>query len=159
MNSKGSRARVTNEIRDRLREMRSRLTQVSRQVGRLVDVKDSDLECLDQLHRDGPLSPTALARRLGLHPATMTGIVDRLERQGWVSRQRDPADRRGIVIQAERDRSPDLLRHYAGMNAEITRICSGYDTDQLELIAGFLRQMNEAGQRAAENLAGSGDAP
>jgi MarR family len=40
--------------------------------------------CLDLITRHGPLSPSAPARRAGLHPATMTGILDRLERGGWV---------------------------------------------------------------------------
>ena len=30
----------------------------------------------------------------------MTGILDRLERGGWVDRGRDPSDRRGVLIQA-----------------------------------------------------------
>jgi DNA-binding MarR family transcriptional regulator len=35
------------------------------------------------------LSPSVLARRAGLHPATMTGILDRLERGRWITRDRD----------------------------------------------------------------------
>jgi MarR family len=29
----------------------------------------------------------------------MTGVIDRLERGGWVVRERDPDDRRGVVVQ------------------------------------------------------------
>src|SRR4029453_11698775 len=38
-----------------------------------------------------PPNPSALARRAGLHPATITGILDRLQRGGGVARERDPA--------------------------------------------------------------------
>jgi DNA-binding MarR family transcriptional regulator len=62
------------------------------------------LECLDLIDRYGPLSPSALARRAGLHPATMTGVLDRLERDGWIVRERDPADRRGVLVQPVRSR-------------------------------------------------------
>ena len=74
--------------------MSIQLALLNHQVGGQVDLKATDLECLDLISRLGPLSPSALARRAGLHPATLTGILDRLERGGWISRDRDPADRR-----------------------------------------------------------------
>jgi DNA-binding MarR family transcriptional regulator len=36
--------------------------------------------------RYGPLRPSGLGRSAGFHPATMTGIIDRLESGGWISR-------------------------------------------------------------------------
>ena len=100
------------------------------------------------------MSPGALARRAGLHPATMTGILDRLERGGWIARDRDRADRRGVVARTLRGRAAQLLRLYSGMNTKLDQICAGYDDDQLELLADFLRRTANAGQRAADELAG-----
>jgi DNA-binding MarR family transcriptional regulator len=60
-----------------------------------LDLKAADLECLDLITRYGSLSPGDLARRAGLHPATMTGILDRLERGGWIDRDRADADGQG----------------------------------------------------------------
>jgi DNA-binding MarR family transcriptional regulator len=66
--------------------MRNQLSLLNRQVGAQVDLKDVDMDCLDLINRHGPLSPTALARRAGLHPATMTGILDRTgQRRHWWS--------------------------------------------------------------------------
>ena len=79
----------------------------------------------------------------------MTGIIDRLEGGGWSSRQRDPADRRGGVVQSVRGRRAEMLRLLSGMNAAITQICSSYEDDELELIAGFLNRMADAGRAAA----------
>jgi len=39
-----------------------------------------------------------LARLAGLEPSTMTGLLDRMERDGFVTRQDDPGDRRVQVI-------------------------------------------------------------
>jgi len=39
-----------------------------------------------------------LGRRAGLEPSTMTGLLDRMERDGFVIRAPDPADRRAQVI-------------------------------------------------------------
>src|ERR1700730_13789344 len=85
-------------IRQSLRELSIQLSVLNHHVGAHLDLKDVDLACLDLVARHGPLSPTALARRAGLHPATMTGILDRLERHSWIARDRDPSDRRAGVI-------------------------------------------------------------
>jgi DNA-binding MarR family transcriptional regulator len=65
----------------------------------------------------------------------MTGILDRLERGGWVARDRDPSDRRSIVVRALRDRNAELMRLYSGMNASMDQICAGYGDTELEVLA------------------------
>src|ERR1017187_4682212 len=82
------RRRLSTAIKESLRELSIQLSLLNHHVGARVDLKDVDLDCLDLINRYGPLSPSALARRAGLHPATMTGIIDRLERGGWVARDR-----------------------------------------------------------------------
>lgn len=44
----------------------------------------------------------ALGQQLGLTPSTMTGLVDRLEDQGFIRRERHPSDRRATVLQLTR---------------------------------------------------------
>ena len=82
----------------------------------------------------------------------MTGGIDRLERGGWIVRERDPAERRSVVVQPLRGRRSDVLRRASGMNAAIARICGGYPDDDLELIADFLRRAADAGRTAAAEL-------
>ena len=48
--------------------------------------------------REEPLSPAALAERTGVTRATMTGLVDTLQRDGLVSREPDPEDRRMMAV-------------------------------------------------------------
>src|ERR687895_1870933 len=110
------RRRSTRAIKESLRELSIQLSLLNHHVGAHLDLKDVDLDCLDLIVRHGPLSPTALARRAGLHPATMTGILDRLERAGWVTRERDPADRRAVTVRALPDRGHEVYKLYAGMN-------------------------------------------
>src|SRR5438552_13326832 len=94
------RRQLTAAVKASLRELRSQLALLNHQVGAHLDLKDVDLDCLDLIAGHGPLSPSALARRAGLHPATLTGILDRLERGGWVARDRDPTDRRAVLVRA-----------------------------------------------------------
>jgi DNA-binding Lrp family transcriptional regulator len=100
----------------------------NRHVSARLELRDLDLDCLNVIDSHGPLSPSALARRSGLHPATITGILDRLERGGWIARERDPSDRRGVLIRAPRERTADLMRLYSGMNVSMNKRLAGYET-------------------------------
>jgi DNA-binding MarR family transcriptional regulator len=149
------RRRLSRAIKEGLREVGSQLTRLNHGVGSRLDMKASDLECLDVVSRYGPLSPTALGRRTGQHPATLTGILDRLERGGWIARDRDAADRRGVVVRAEHGRGAEILRLYlvdSGMNTALDEILAGYADADLAVVADFLRRTAEAGQMAAERL-------
>lgn len=147
------RRRAAVEVKKGLRELSAQLTLLNRQVGTHLALKGIDLDCLDLINAHGPLSPTALARRAGLHAATTTGVLDRLERAGWVSRDRDPADRRAVLVRALRDRNAELLALFAGMDSAVERICADYDEADLERFAGFLRRTADAGRTAAQDLA------
>ena len=146
------RRRATTEVKQGLRELSAELTLLNRQVGTRLGLKDIDLDCLDLINTHGPLSPTALARRAGLHAATTTGVLDRLERAGWVTRDRDPADRRASLVRALRDRNAELLELFAGMNSSVEQICADYDDAELERLADFLRRTADAGRNATEEL-------
>ena len=147
------RRRLGTAIKESLRELSIQLSLLNHQVGARVDLKDGDLGCLDLINRYGPLSPSALARRAGLHPATMTGIIDRLERGGWVARDRGTSDRRAVLIRALRDRNSELLHLYSGMNTSMDQICAGYGDAELQLLADFLRRTADAGRTATDELA------
>ena len=148
------RRRLTSAALRSMRELSIQLALLNHRVGGRLDLNDIDLDCLDLIARHGPLSPSALARRAGLHPATITGILDRLERGGWVARDRDQADRRAVRVRALRGRSAEVLRLYSGMNASMDQICAGYTDTELELLAGFLHRTAAAGQTATDALAG-----
>jgi DNA-binding MarR family transcriptional regulator len=149
------RRRLAAAIGESLRELAIQLSLLNHQVGTQLDLRDVDLDCLDLIDRHGPLSPSALARWAGLHPATITGILDRLEGGGWVVRERDPSDRRAVVVRTVRERVPDLLRLYAGMNRSMNEIYAGYDEGELELIADFLDRTANAGRSATAELSGN----
>jgi DNA-binding MarR family transcriptional regulator len=149
------RGRLTRGIKESLRDLGAQLSLLNHSVGTRLDLRATDLECLDLITRHGPLSPSALARIAGLHPATITGILDRLERGGWIDRGRDPADRRGVLIRAARGRGAEILRLYlvdSGMNTAMDEICAQYGDEELRLLAGFLGRTADAARTAAERL-------
>jgi len=147
------RRRLTAVIKGSLRELTVQLSLLNRQVGAHADLHDADFGCRDLIHLHGPLSTGALARLAGLRPATMTGILDRLERAGWIARDRDPSDRRTVVVRALRGRNAEVFRLYSGLHNSMDQICAGYTHAELELIADFLRRTTNAGRQATDELA------
>jgi DNA-binding MarR family transcriptional regulator len=154
---RGRRRRIR-AVRQALTELATQLSLLNHQVSGHLELRAGDIQCLELIGRHGPLSPTALARLAGLHPATLTGILDRLERGRWIARERDPADRRGVLIRALRDRSAELLALYAGMSQSVDEICASYSDQELGLIAGFLSRATAAGRAAVGELARPGGA-
>ena len=146
------RRRTVVSIKASLRELNNQISLLNRQVSTKVELKDSDLEALDMISRVGPITPGAFARQAGLHPATVTGIVDRLERAGWIVREQDPTDRRGTLLRALPERAGELFQLYAGMNGSVDELCAGYDETELATIADFLARATSAADAARDEL-------
>jgi DNA-binding MarR family transcriptional regulator len=57
---------------------------------------------IQSLGLDGSRPIAAIGQQLGLTPSTMTGLVDRLEEQGFLNREAHPRDRRATVLRLTR---------------------------------------------------------
>jgi len=71
-------------------------------IGRLLrplDVSAAGGLVLGILRDHGPMSPSELGSRLIVTRATVTGVVDSLERRGFVRRSPNPADRRSLLVE------------------------------------------------------------
>ncbi len=140
--------RLTAELKRRFRDVNNQIALLSHHISGQVDLRDVDLDCLDYLAQHGPTTPSALARQAGVHPATMTGVIDRLEKGGWIQRQRDETDRRAVVVSVNRDAIGAVFRHYDGMNTQMDAVCAEYTPAELDLISGFLGRTADASRRA-----------
>ena len=59
----------------------------------------TDHKCGDILVQTGPITAGELAERTGLTTGAITGVIDRLEKAGYVRRVKDPDDRRRVIIE------------------------------------------------------------
>jgi DNA-binding MarR family transcriptional regulator len=145
--------RAVAEAKRNLRNLRIELAMLNHRIGGRAALKDADLDCLDVLVRHGSMSPTELSRRTGIHAATMTGILARLERDGWIVRERRENDRRAVVLAPVPDRVREIFDHYEGMNIALDDILGGYSEDELRVIVDFLERATDAGRRVTDALA------
>lgn len=58
----------------------------------------STLKALCLLAETGPMIPTDLALAVGFSPSAATGLLDRLEKEGWARRERRREDRRKVFV-------------------------------------------------------------
>jgi DNA-binding MarR family transcriptional regulator len=139
-------------VKGNLRAVNNQISLLNHRVGTRAELKDIDLDCLDYVAQNGPISPSVLGKSVGLHPATLTGILDRLERGGWVARERDPADRRSISLRIIPERNAELLALYSGMDSALDDVCATYSEAELAAIADFLERTAEAGRASTESM-------
>ena len=146
------RRRKTAAVLSALRDARIELAALNHQVGNKVELKDIDFECLDVIARQGPISPTALARRVGVHAATMTGILGRLEAGEWIVRDRVEGDRRAVTISTTPRGQRELYAMFGQMNARMGEVCETFSDAELDTIAEFLNRTIAAGRASAREI-------
>lgn len=61
-----------------------------------LQVGTTEVGALVYLYDEGQLTPRELGERLGLTSGSVTALLDRLERAGFVSRSQNPDDRRSL---------------------------------------------------------------
>jgi DNA-binding MarR family transcriptional regulator len=63
-----------------------------------TDLSTSALFAINRVCREGPLRLTTLAAKEGISQPSMTQLITRLERQGFVARIADPEDGRATLV-------------------------------------------------------------
>ncbi|MCW0212328.1 MAG: MarR family transcriptional regulator [Pseudonocardia sp.] len=82
----------------RLRQVVAATDAYRQTVGRVLGLGSSETTILIHLLHEGSRTPSALARRVGVTPASVTAQLDRLEQAGHVVRRMNPRDRRSLLI-------------------------------------------------------------
>lgn len=89
---------VVEDIFDNLRRLFQVINELSRKAERETGLTGPQLWAVKVVSESAPVSISEIARRMYLHPATVGGILDRLEAQGLVVRTRSPRDRRVVLV-------------------------------------------------------------
>jgi len=142
MQTGGQRGSIpVDEITALMRDVRDVTTEFELRLGQQLTVNPTDLMAMEHLIQDGPLTPTELARRVGVTTAAMTTSIDRLTAVGHVTRSPNPVDRRGVLVVPATASVHKAMGMLLPMILGIDRVLDGYDDAQREVIASYLRQV------------------
>jgi DNA-binding MarR family transcriptional regulator len=99
------------------------------------------LRMLYLLVNDGEQTASGLAKRLGVAPSTVTGLVDRLVERGMAGRSDDPQDRRTIQVRSTAAGEVLINGLIASRREQLTRVLAGLTEDDRAVVAGALRAL------------------
>jgi DNA-binding MarR family transcriptional regulator len=98
----------------------------------------TDLKALDLLQRRGALPTGEIARATGLATASVTSLVDRLERKRFVRRTRDRGDRRKVVVTLAAAMHTRIAPLFAPLERRVRVRAARYTSAELTLVATFM---------------------
>ena len=98
----------------------------------------TDVRFLTLLDLHGPLTPGRLAALTGLTTGSVTGVIDRLERGGFVSRERDGVDRRKVRVVPVPEAAARLAAEWHDNLFQLDTVLKRRDRAELEVICRFL---------------------
>jgi DNA-binding MarR family transcriptional regulator len=93
------RAEMVAEIIDNLRRVFQVVNEQSKKAERATGLTGPQLWAIKTIAQEAPIMVSEIARHMYLHPATVVGILDRLERQRLVARIRSTEDRRVVKVE------------------------------------------------------------
>lgn len=113
------------------------------EVAEAVGLSPRDMQAIHLLQLRGPMSPGQLGSALGLASASTTALIDRIEQAGYAKRERDPSDRRKVVVSLEEDRlAQDLAPRYAEQADHLNQVIARFSPKELRTIERFLSALN-----------------
>ena len=87
------------------------------------------------------ITPVDLARHLGVSTASMTALLDRLERSGHLERRRHPSDRRKVLVSTPPHADEEMRGTLASMHARMMQATRGMTESETVAVTAFLQRM------------------
>lgn len=117
---------------------------------------ETKTKTLGVIQRFGPMTHRDLTEHVGLKPASVSNILDRLEAKGWIRRQRSSEDARSVLVTTLPEKTGHFRKTVFGaLMARLQGVHDGYDAAELLLIADAFGAIAAAQEAAADDL----DAP
>lgn len=123
-----------------LRSLSAAVELFSQAVADYMGINATDLQCLNLIHDMGEPTAGELAAKTGLSSGSITGVVDRLERAGYVRRQPDKTDRRKVHLVPTEKAGQVAQSVFLPMLAEVALSNAGYSETELRLIVEFMQR-------------------
>ena len=106
----------------------------------------------------GPVTAGTIGQHTGLTTGAVTGLMDRLEKAGYVRRERDPHDRRKVVVELlPNERMDALLAAALGpFSDDMTKLADSYSEAERRVIADWIGRTTEVLVASTQRISGLG---
>ena len=132
-----ARVALMRELETAMRKASAQGTIFAAAVAERARISSSDLDCMDFINLEGRMTAGRLAELTGLTTGAITGVVDRLEKAGFVRRERDDSDRRKVFIAPVPERLMEIGRFYELMQRAMEKQAGGYTDAELRLLLRY----------------------
>ncbi|WP_326651778.1 MULTISPECIES: MarR family transcriptional regulator [unclassified Streptomyces] len=120
-----------------------------------LQLHPTDLQCLNLLSLEPePVTTGRVAELTGLTTGSATRLVDRLERAGYVTRERDTADRRRVLVTLVPERMAEFGAVWQKLNGAWFTMFDAYSDDEIALLTAHMRRTVELSAAQVERLRG-----
>ena len=130
-----------------LRRLTVELDAVGQRFAELHGLNRTDVRALvaimDAARRGTALTAGALGEAVDLRSASVTALVDRLERAGHLRRVRDTDDRRRVVLEMSDSARAAGGEFFGGLQRDLLGAMADYSDDELAVVARFLTEMTD----------------
>lgn len=152
-----SRAAVTADVLSAGRKLSTAAVMFHTALAHRQGLTATDAKALDLIGRFGPLTAGDLGARAGLAPASVTGLVDRLEKRDLVRRVKDPADGRRVLVELNGAKLAAFAPLFDDLVREMHELAEEFSVEQLETIVRFLEEAARRQQAATARLTAAAD--
>ncbi|GII62359.1 hypothetical protein Skr01_24440 [Sphaerisporangium krabiense] len=138
-----SRSQLLALVHEAIRAYTAGAVLHSQAVADRLGLNATDSRCLDILRRTGPITAGQVAELTGLTTGAITGVVDRLEKPGYVRRVRDEEDRRRVIIVPVPEEELPIDACLRDIGRRLEEFLRTYTDEQLAVILDFLSRSAE----------------
>ncbi|MEK0314947.1 MarR family winged helix-turn-helix transcriptional regulator [Cohnella sp. 56] len=135
-----------------MRGLGTRTVQYQHNVAAALGLYNNDYISVDLLREKGPITAGELSKLTGLSTGSVTALIDRLEKIGYVSRQSDPGDRRRVIIVPEYESKEEIANVYQPLHDAMIELAASYTAEELALISSFLGKAGDVIEGQIERL-------
>jgi DNA-binding MarR family transcriptional regulator len=140
--STDTRTRLHAEVVREIRRFIAGVILHNQKIAEHFGLRLTDMQCLNVLDLVGPATPSTLAEQTGLTTGGVTVMLDRLEKAGLVKRERNPADRRSLLIRVNPKKWRQINRPYADINRQLDAYLRETSQAELKSVLNFFTRMN-----------------
>lgn len=128
------------QLTQQMRAIGSRSILYQQSVIKRLNISGNDFISIDLLNELGPMTAGELSKKTGLSTGTITALIDRLEKIGYARREKDPKDRRRVIIVPTYEKKDEIKTSYESLNERMLQLAANYSDDECQLINDFLGQ-------------------